>query len=77
VTHDVELAALAADRVMVMEAGRIVAEGKPAQVLRAAQDFSPQIAHLFPTAGWLTAQDVLDGLGVGRGEGQATTSAES
>ncbi len=77
VTHDVELAALAADRVMVMEAGRIVAEGKPAQVLRAAPDFSPQIAHLFPTAGWLTAQDVLDGLGVGRGEGQATTSAES
>ena len=76
VTHDVELVALAADRVMVMEAGRIVAEGKPAQVLRAAPDFSPQIAHLFPTAGWLTAQDVLDGLGVGRDESQVTTSAE-
>lgn len=75
VTHDVELVALAADRVMVMCAGRIVSEGIPAKVLRAYPDFSPQIARLFPDTEWLTIQDVLDGLGaVGSAVPAATSS---
>ncbi|HOU13833.1 MAG TPA: energy-coupling factor transporter ATPase [Anaerolineae bacterium] len=62
VTHDVELVAEAADRVMVMEQGEIVAQGNPADVLRAAPTFMPQIARLFPEQDWLTVADARYGL---------------
>jgi energy-coupling factor transport system ATP-binding protein len=62
VTHDVELAAAAADRALRMQAGRIVARGAPARVLRASETFAPQIARLFPRTGWLTVEDALAGL---------------
>jgi energy-coupling factor transporter ATP-binding protein EcfA2 len=62
VTHDVELVAEAADRVVVMEQGEIVAQGNPAEVLRASSTFTPQIAHLFPESDWLTVEDALAGL---------------
>ncbi len=63
VTHDVELVAEAADRVMVMEEGKIVAYGNPTEVLRASPTFTPQIAHLFPESDWLTVEEALVGLG--------------
>jgi energy-coupling factor transport system ATP-binding protein len=59
VTHDVEFAATACDRVAIMEKGRIVQEGKTAQVLRGRRLFTPQIVQLFPDTDWLTASDVL------------------
>ena len=62
VTHDVELVAEAADRVVVMDQGEIVAQGNPAEVLRASPTFTPQIAHLFPESDWLTVEDALAGL---------------
>ena len=62
VTHDVELIAEAADRVVVMDQGAIVAQGDPAEVLRASPTFTPQIAHLFPEREWLTVKDALAGL---------------
>jgi energy-coupling factor transport system ATP-binding protein len=62
VTHDVELIAATADRVMVMEDGTIVADGTPADVLREMADFAPQIAQLFPHTGWLTVDDVLSAI---------------
>ncbi len=62
VTHDVELVAEAADRVMVMDQGKIVAQGNSGEVLRALPTFTPQIAHLFPNSDWLTVEDALAGL---------------
>jgi energy-coupling factor transport system ATP-binding protein len=58
VTHDVELAAAVADRVVLMSQGQVIAEGAPAKVLGASPLFAPQIARLFPDSGWLTVEDV-------------------
>jgi energy-coupling factor transport system ATP-binding protein len=65
VTHDVELAATAADRVLLMSQGQIIAAGDPAQVLGSSPLFAPQVARLFPGSGWLTPDDVLVGYNTG------------
>ncbi|MCU0519102.1 MAG: energy-coupling factor transporter ATPase [Anaerolineae bacterium] len=62
VTHDVELAAAVADRVVLMGDGRIVAQGDPYTVLAGSTGFATQIARLFPGAGWLTVEDALKAL---------------
>jgi energy-coupling factor transport system ATP-binding protein len=59
VTHDVELAAAIADRVVLMSQGEIIAQGAPAEVLGSSPLFAPQIARLFPGTGWLTPEDVV------------------
>ena len=61
VTHDVELAAALADRVLLMSQGEIIAEGPPGEVMGASPLFAPQMARLFPGRGWLTVEDVLGG----------------
>ncbi len=61
VTHDVELAARAADRILVLSNGEIIADGPPAEVLRSSPLFSPQMVRLFPDSDWLTVDDVLTG----------------
>lgn len=65
VTHDVELAVLAADRVVLLSNGRIVADDRP-EVLATSPLFAPQVARLFPGTGWLTVEDALSGLGIRR-----------
>jgi len=65
VTHDVELVAEAADRVVVMDQGEIVAQGNPTEVLRSSPTFTPQIAKLFPESDWLTVGEALAGLDTG------------
>ena len=60
-THDVELAAQAAGRVVILEDGKVVADGSP-QTLAGSSLFSPQMSELFPGRGWLTADDVLSAL---------------
>ena len=59
VTHDVELTAMIADRVLLMSQGEIIAHGSPTIVLGSSPFFAPQIARLFPNTGWLTVNDVL------------------
>ena len=59
VTHDVELAAEIADRVVLMSQGEVIAQGDPAQVLGASPLFAPQVAKLYPNSGWLTVEDAL------------------
>jgi len=66
VTHDVELVAQAADRVIVLEQGEIVAQGPSVEILTNAPLFSPQVARLFPGTGWLSVEDALIGLGTGK-----------
>lgn len=58
VTHDVELVAALADRVVLLSQGEIIAAGAAATVLSASPLFAPQVARLFPNCGWLTPDDV-------------------
>lgn len=60
VTHDVELAAQAADRVVLLSQGQVIADDSPS-VLAASPLFAPQVAQLFPGTGWLTVDHVLKG----------------
>lgn len=62
VTHDVELAVQAADRVILLENGLISLDGSPGEVLLHSPVFSPQVAKIFPGRGWLTVEDAIGGL---------------
>jgi energy-coupling factor transport system ATP-binding protein len=59
VTHDVELAAEAADRVILLENGSLKASGSPHKVLSAAEGFAPQMVKVFPGQGVLTVEQAL------------------
>jgi energy-coupling factor transport system ATP-binding protein len=61
VTHDVELTAQVADRVVILSQGEVIADDAP-EVLTVSPLFAPQVARLFPSTGWLTAEDALAGL---------------
>jgi energy-coupling factor transport system ATP-binding protein len=61
VTHDVELVAQAADRVVLLSQGEVIADEAP-ELLTASPLFAPQVARLFPGTGWLTVEDALEGL---------------
>lgn len=61
VTHDIELVAQAADRVVLLDQGEIVADDIPGNLV-ASPLFAPQAARLFPSTGWLTVEDVQAGL---------------
>jgi energy-coupling factor transport system ATP-binding protein len=63
VTHDVELAAALAERVVLMSQGEVIASGAPGQVMGASPLFAPQVARLFPGTGWLTPDVALAHLG--------------
>ncbi len=62
-THDVELAVRLAERAVVLEAGRIAADGPAREVMTASETFAPQIARLTGDARFVTVDDVLRGLG--------------
>jgi energy-coupling factor transporter ATP-binding protein EcfA2 len=62
ITHDVELAAQAADRVVILSQGEVIADDAP-EVLTVSPLFAPQVARLFPGRGWLVVEDALSGLG--------------
>jgi energy-coupling factor transport system ATP-binding protein len=59
VTHDVELVAQCAERVILMGDGEIVVDGPTRAVMGHSQVFATQIAKLFGDARFLTVQDVL------------------
>ncbi|HDQ72864.1 MAG TPA: ATP-binding cassette domain-containing protein [Chloroflexi bacterium] len=63
VTHDVELVAQAADRVVILSQGEVIADDEP-EVLTASPLFAPQVARLFPGRGWLVVEDALANLDV-------------
>jgi energy-coupling factor transporter ATP-binding protein EcfA2 len=59
-THDVELAAQAAQRVVILDRGQVLADGPVREVMSQSEEFSPQVSRLFRDPWLLTAQDVLE-----------------
>ncbi len=57
-THDVEFVAESADRVVVLAAGEIVADGPTAEVVTSSPAFAPQVAKVLGH-GMLTVADVV------------------
>ncbi|MDO9484548.1 MAG: ATP-binding cassette domain-containing protein, partial [Actinomycetota bacterium] len=62
-THDVELAAEVATRVMVIAEGEIVADGSTADVVVSSPMFAPQVAKVLAPHAWLTVSDVVATMG--------------
>ncbi len=62
-THDVELAAEVATRVIVIAEGEVVADGQTADVVVASPMFAPQIAKVMAPYPWLTVTDVVNTIG--------------
>jgi len=60
-THDVELAAAAATRILMLANGEIIADGTPADVLGDSHVFAPQMTRVFGP-GWLTPEQVAEAL---------------
>jgi energy-coupling factor transporter ATP-binding protein EcfA2 len=56
-THDVELAAAVATRVVMLAGGEVIADGDPGTVLGDSRVFAPQMTRVFG-AGWLTPEQV-------------------
>ncbi|CAM5557598.1 ABC transporter ATP-binding protein [Streptomyces abikoensis] len=67
-THDVELAAELADRVVVIAEGEVVADGPAAEVVVASPAFAPQVAKVLAPQRWLTVGQVRRALAPGNPE---------
>ncbi|MYT22570.1 ATP-binding cassette domain-containing protein, partial [Streptomyces sp. SID7760] len=61
-THDVELAAELAHRVVILAGGEIVADGPTAEVVVSSPAFAPQVAKVLAPAHWLTVTQVAQAL---------------
>lgn len=63
-THDVELAAEVATRVVVVADGEVVADGPTPEVVVGSPMFAPQVAKVLAPEPWLTVAEVADALAV-------------
>ncbi|OEV31328.1 cobalt ABC transporter ATP-binding protein [Streptomyces nanshensis] len=61
-THDVEFTAGAADRVVVMAEGEVVADGPTADVVVSSPAFAPQVSKILHPQTWLTVDQVAAAL---------------
>jgi energy-coupling factor transport system ATP-binding protein len=62
-THDVELAAEVADRVVILADGEIVTDGPARGVLSASPAFAPQVTKVMLPQTWLTVAEVAEAIG--------------
>jgi energy-coupling factor transport system ATP-binding protein len=62
-THDVELAAEVADRVVILADGEVVTDGPARDVLAASPAFAPQVTKVLLPQTWLTVDEVASALG--------------
>jgi energy-coupling factor transport system ATP-binding protein len=60
-THDVELAASVATRVVMLAGGEVIADGDPSVVLGDSHVFAPQMTRVFGP-GWLTPEQVAEAM---------------
>ncbi|MFJ9648615.1 ABC transporter ATP-binding protein [Streptomyces sp. NPDC101206] len=61
-THDVELAAELAHRVVILAGGEVVADGPTAEVVVSSPAFAPQVAKILAPGHWLTVPEVAAAL---------------
>ena len=61
-THDVEFAAAACDRMLILAEGTLIADGPTAEVVTASPTYAPSIAKVFAPTPVLTVADVLNSL---------------
>ncbi|WP_159050982.1 MULTISPECIES: ATP-binding cassette domain-containing protein, partial [Streptomyces] len=61
-THDVELAAELAHRVVLLAEGEVIADGPAADVVVASPSFAPQVAKVLAPRKWLTVAQVREAL---------------
>ncbi|MBI0382187.1 ATP-binding cassette domain-containing protein, partial [Streptomyces albiflaviniger] len=61
-THDVELAAELAHRVVILAEGEVVADGPTAEVVVSSPAFAPQVAKVLAPLPWLTVPQVREAL---------------
>jgi energy-coupling factor transporter ATP-binding protein EcfA2 len=57
-THDVELVAEVADRVVFLADGEVIADGSTSQVLTSSPAFAPQVSKALPNTNWITVSEV-------------------
>ncbi|MFG2875929.1 ABC transporter ATP-binding protein [Streptomyces sp. NPDC048337] len=61
-THDVELAAELAHRVVILAGGEVVADGPTAEVVVSSPAFAPQVAKVLAPGHWITVAQVAEAL---------------
>lgn len=61
-THDVELAAELAHRVVILADGEIVADGPTPEVVVSSPSFAPQVSKILAPQDWLTVAQVREAL---------------
>jgi energy-coupling factor transporter ATP-binding protein EcfA2 len=61
-THDVELVADTADRVVVLADGELISDGPTREVVCHSPGLAPQVARILGPAPWLTVAEVDAGL---------------
>jgi energy-coupling factor transport system ATP-binding protein len=61
-THDVELAAELADRIVVLADGEVVADGDATDVVVSSPIFAPQVSKVLAPLPWLTVRSVVEAL---------------
>ncbi|MFF9620535.1 ABC transporter ATP-binding protein [Streptomyces griseosporeus] len=61
-THDVELAAELADRVVLLAEGEVIADGPTADVVVSSPSFAPQVTKILAPQRWLTVAQVREAL---------------
>lgn len=71
-THDVELAADLADRVVLMAQGEVVADGAARPMLTGSPGFAPQIAKILSPGPWMRMSDLVLPPGADLGSVRAT-----
>lgn len=68
-THDVELVADVADRVVILADGEVVADGPTHEVVTSSPMFAPQVAKIMAPQDWLTVDQVARAIANHRGDG--------
>lgn len=61
-SHDVELVAELADRVLFLADGELITDGDAREVLTASLPFAPQVAKILAPQKWLTVTEVINAL---------------
>ncbi|KMS67081.1 ABC transporter ATP-binding protein [Streptomyces viridochromogenes] len=61
-THDVELAAELAHRVVLLADGEVIADGPTSEVVVSSPSFAPQVAKILAPQRWLTVAEVREAL---------------